>query len=284
MEIKEPEEDRNLIIKEGLKHYDIIVDVNSLKKMRGGWKIYGKHQKDFDVYTRLVSFVGEFKSGKTWIIKKLLTILVPNRDEIPLPDNAVLATPGLCMILPIGGATDRQKSPDEIRFDVLSQKKASGKVLVRKEKQEFNELEKKLKNQAPNNASVVHGLSFLDTQGTNTACQETELNDVRATEHLLRTLIVQLATRVVYVVKSFTRQSQIQINALIRQIEKSGNPINQYNRLYVIHNLRDIGERVTLNKIIEEVRLIYDHQNDEDSTQSSQLPWLEIPVGDIFLL
>jgi hypothetical protein len=149
-------------IQNSLNLYDIVLAIQSVKKLRLGWKIHGKrlNNSQFKIFGRLVTFIGDANAGKTFLIRKF------KKDSIKLPSGHTVHTPGLCMILPeetnIAETADSSKE-ESVEIDTSN--------MTERELMEFLEQEEIGQDIVPDEPkNVVNDIIYLDTQGTNSPC------------------------------------------------------------------------------------------------------------------
>ncbi len=268
--------------------YDQVIAIQSVRKLRLGWKIYGRRKKALcKVFGRLVTLLGDANAGKTFLIRKL------KKDQINLPSGHTVHTPGLCMILPEGATLEESTDPRVEQKQEIDKSQLSERELMELLEQE--ELNQEIVPDAPKN--VINDVIYLDTQGTNYPCsskifpvqfltdslilylfKDADLTDVRATEFLLRQLTLEIATRVIYVTPKFTRDTQVQIGNLIRQLDNTEKPVTPTNRLLIVHNWAHVNTPEELAKLIEEVKRTYAFEEPEqDERFKKMVSWLPEP-------
>jgi len=106
--------------------------------------------------------------------------------------------------------------------------------------------------------TCLHTVSQIDEELSSTTHQlittrtVNNLTDVRATEVFLRTLILRLVTRVVYVTRSFDRYSQEKLVNVLNQLHQLGKEVNSRDRrILVVHNLADVKTPAVLKNEID---------------------------------
>jgi hypothetical protein len=116
-------EDTMAEIEDALSLYNCVIDIDSIRSFKQGWNIYGDPEFRYETHDgRVVAFVGTFKSGKTWLIGRIL--------NVPLKGDLAAPTPGLCMILSPGDlekkrkkATEKNEVPQEVEEVKITDKK-----------------------------------------------------------------------------------------------------------------------------------------------------------------
>jgi hypothetical protein len=121
---------------------------------------------------------------------------------------------------------------------------------------------------------------FIDTEGTDQPCPEGSTKDIRATEFLIRTLVVELASRVLFVTRKWGFNAQQKVNNLVKLLNSLDAP-NQHvtpsQLLIVIHNHPDVMVKDELNPWIEEVQNSYrDAEIPKDKIFQHSQPWTEM--------
>lgn len=210
--------------------YDAVIDIHSIQHAKLGWGICGKSWEHLSqIFARLVGVVGDFKDGKTFVISLLA--------QRTLPHNATKHTPGLCLTLSRLPSTP-QHNPSP----------SSGKPMHH------------MKMRAQEGMELLQDC-YIDTEGTDQPVTGINTNlfftipiclplsyitvaegasqDIRATEFLLRTLVVELASRVLYVTKKWGYNTQTKVNNLIKLInsmQQRTSQITPSNSLIIVHN------------------------------------------------
>jgi HSP20 family molecular chaperone IbpA len=222
-----------------LEFVDLAIDINSVRFFpTHGWKIMGRRAKTLErgekgeITGRVLAIIGEYKVGKTWLQRMILGM-----KDI---DTSEIHTPGICMTFVEKPSTGQQvkASPSRGRGRGRGRGRPSPPT-----------------GTAPQQKSDY---IVLDSAGTETACSEWCLKDTRATELILRKILVSAASRLVYVTSRFNRSTQIAIRAVIDQLRQSGKEITTGNRLLVVHNMADVIKRPVLKTKIKEVKEVYD--------------------------
>ena len=65
-------------LKKSFAMYSVVVDVNSLRCAYRGWNLHGKANKIPTIHGRTIAVSGKYKEGKTFTLKKLLKLDVPD--------------------------------------------------------------------------------------------------------------------------------------------------------------------------------------------------------------
>jgi len=85
---------------------------------------------------------------------------------------------------------------------------------------------------------------FFDTAGSGEPCNQSDLEDKRATQAFLRDFIIRLASRIIFVTSKFDQEVQETIADLINYLNKVKKPlIDKNNRLIIIHNMMNITKK-----------------------------------------
>lgn len=149
-------------IQQSLNLYDLVLAIQSVKKLRLGWNVYGKRLNNalFKIFGRLVTFIGDSNAGKTFLIRKF------KKDSIKLPSGHTVHTPGLCMILP--DDTNIEDAADPVKEENVEVD--TSKMSEREQMELLRQLELG-QDQVPDEPkNVVNDVIYLDTQGTNSPC------------------------------------------------------------------------------------------------------------------
>jgi len=64
--------------KETFAMYSVVVDILSLRCANQGWRVHGKSNKLPQIHGRSIAVSGKYKAGKTFVLKKLLRLDVPD--------------------------------------------------------------------------------------------------------------------------------------------------------------------------------------------------------------
>jgi len=181
-----------------LETYTCIIDVHSMQGFNEGWRIVGDDTYDKDREGRVVAFVGEYKSGKTFLMEKVI-----GKDT---PHDQILHTPGLGVILPKEIVFEPK---EEVKTVSPKPQNFSRRVQTRPTKQEApKQLE----------ASKMVNFIVLDTEGTDLATPEYRMFDERSRELFLRHIQLEIAEKFVFVSSKFNQKSQWNIQKLINQL------------------------------------------------------------------
>jgi len=227
--------------------YDLVIDIHSLSNFSYGWGVFGKRVQQFviekkgDVQGRVVTVVGEYNSGKTWLIKMLL-----GND---LVDGQATHTPGICMTFVESkkGSNETPSKPSPAR------RGRTGLASIRP-----GLGSPKRKPQPPKSSMPQFDYVILDSAGTDEACSPYTLKDVRATQIFLRKILVDVADKLIFVTAKFNQPTQIAINAIIKQLSsKPGFEITSSNRLIVVHNMMEVDSAEVLERKIAELENVY---------------------------
>ncbi|CAF2368999.1 unnamed protein product [Rotaria sp. Silwood2] len=91
---------------------------------------------------------------------------------------------------------------------------------------------------------------FLDTAGTDTPVNNDEIEYKRATEALLREVVLHLSTFLIIVVNRLRATDQTYIRQILKYCRDSQSTLNKKN-IIIVHNLLDIETIEDINKIIQ---------------------------------
>jgi len=195
--------------------YDIVIRINSLFELRSqGWEILlGEHTKNFlpnkmitesSVSTKtpseqrqgvVVTVLGAYNRGKSFLLRKLC--------KIKLPNGNLIHTEGISI--------------------------TAGRE---------------------NYTNIV----FLDTAGTDTPVKNDEIEYKRATEALLREVLLHLSTCILIVVNRLRATDQIYIKQILKYCRNHENKKN----IIIVHNLLDIETIEDVNEIInKEIKITF---------------------------
>ncbi|CAF1187953.1 unnamed protein product [Adineta steineri] len=195
--------------------YDIVIRINNISDLRTqGWEILvGKHAKnilpirmilDRNASTNSLSekkqgviatALGAYNRGKSFLLKKLC--------KIELPNGNLISTEGISITAGRENYTN---------------------------------------------------LVFLDTAGTDTPVKNEEIEFKRATEALLREVVLHLSTFIIIVVNRLRATDQIYIKEILKYCRNTPNK----KSVIIVHNFVDIETIEDLDKIIEiEVKKIF---------------------------
>ena len=98
---------------------------------------------------------------------------------------------------------------------------------------------------------------FLDTAGTDTPIRNSEIDSKRATEALLREVVLHLCTFIIIVVNRLRATDQIYIREILKYCQMAPNKAG----VFIVHNLHDVETIGDLNRIIhDEVETIFEAQ------------------------
>lgn len=210
--------------------YDAGINIDTLRGFTRGWNIFGKQGTSIPKKDgRVIGIVGDFKSGKTWFLRRLLQVL--------LMDDTAIHTPGLSVKFPDAPPGADGNKPQTV---------ANSKLLSNKKKMTKDK---------------TLDLIVLDAAGGDVPTSEELLQDQVATEAYLRELIINISTAVVFLCSKYTRSTQITINSLINQINSLGpekQKITPDNRIFVIHNHIEVASPADIDNPTQELLNLYD--------------------------
>jgi len=243
-----------------------------------GWPIYGRHWEELtSLYARPIGVIGDFKEGKTYVIS-----LLAGRS---LPDDATKHTPGICLTLPEDYFKNKPQMPSTTEIittpstptSTTSAKKLAGGRVVKKAAGSNSSV-----NAAPavGTVDLVQGC-YIDTEGTDQPCSDDKQEDIRATQFLIRTLVLETASRVVFVTRKWGFATQTKVKDIIIQLNtsnESSHHITFQQKLIVVHNHPDAMDRKGLNDWIEEVRDSYD--NPDNKLDDNVKRWMVEATSD----
>jgi hypothetical protein len=249
--------------------YDACIDIHSIASAKDGWSICGKNWKELNnLFARVIAVVGDFKDGKTRLIS-----LIAGR---PLPYNNTLHTPGIAITLPesVVLSTPKSVAPEGIAAAAAATTTASPKG---------KRPRRKVNKTHTNEPSLIEDC-FIDTEGTDQPCSERNLIDVRATEFFLRTLIIEVASRVIFVTRKWGFQAQTKVVNLVQQMNDQPDPnqhITPTQRLIVVHNHPEASSMETLERSIKEVEESYlEASIPANPAYRSIRPWTKMETSD----
>jgi hypothetical protein len=214
------------------------------------------HTNDSNLLTsqlrgRVVTVFGEYKTGKTWLLGKLI--------GKASPDSAIINTPGLGFIL-----------PDNYKFITPTAPVAKPSGRSRKDK--------RVASIVPE--SVVEYI-VIDSQGSNKAHAVEDRPDAKATEMFIRHVQLQLADRFVCVISRYDQSASDYVSQLIYSIQsQEKKKITSQNRLLVVHNMKDVLDNKTLQHHIAEVGNIYSRQTIVSSDGTEETRDYFLPITD----
>jgi GTPase SAR1 family protein len=229
-------------LENALNTYTCIIDVHSMQGLHRGWRILGDDTYKKTREGRVMAFVGEYKSGKTFLMEKVI-----GRNT---PHDKTMHTLGLGVILPKDPDMCKEDSDSSIEENQDDDDDGFGHVNIIPEEGENIEADK------------IVDFIVLDTEGTDLATPEYRMYDERARELFLRQVQLEIADKFVYVTSKFNQKSQWNIKKLVTQLSyKNEKAISDRNRLIIVHNLMDVDDEDTLKARINEIRNCYVSQN-----------------------
>jgi len=105
------------------------------------------------------------------------------------------------------------------------------------------------------------------------------MDDALATEFFLRSIILEMASKVVYVTNKWGRSTQISVANLVQQLdshEDSSYHISPSNRLIIIHNRFDVSDLTNLQNWIKVVKNSYQLQRPPEGSEYNGIrSWFE---------
>jgi len=234
--------------------YDLVFDFSSLVKFKDGWQIKEKI-KGQELYSKIltgkiVAVVGKFKSGKTWLINKLI--------DKNLGDHPINSTEGISVIT--------SSLPSDFKSIIDSTTDVKPKKVFKKQQKTTDSAPVKEK-------PLEFDYIFLDTAGTEVPCSQSELDDKRATQYFLRDIVLQVATKVIFVTTKFDQDVQSTIKDLISHLNTINKNIEPNNRLFIVHNMIDISTQSDLQKRINIVAECYKYEEDDEKYGHIK-PWV----------
>jgi anion-transporting ArsA/GET3 family ATPase len=256
-------------IVKALESYQVVLDIFSLRGICSGYPIYCRDWT-FDEFTRMTlkgihaALIGDFKVGKTFLTGKLL--------DLPTPADQVLQTPGICVATKSFTVKQNSQAP------VSAAKRGFKKTVV---KTSAVVSTPSAASSASSSISNVKEFDFIlmDTAGTDMPTSMHTLKDTRATEVFLRSLILNLSDRVIFVTNKFDRPTQEKLVNLIKQLKKARKEVSSQRRVLVVHNLSSVHHKVVLQEKIALVEGCYTTQDptlsveDDEGADVSQVAW-----------
>jgi len=231
---------------QALNLYDVCIKITTLMGLIYGWGIVGCKAKTLgDIFAQFIGVIGDYKTGKTFICSQLLDIF--------LPRSQTFHTPGICLKLPSGADDPPPAAP------TATQEETEAAAKRRRWLEKKNKAPKQVES-APSSSQILRKFCILDADGTDKNASGTAAMDQQATEFFLKSMIVELSSRVLYVTNRWGSHAMSRVRDLILQLEDSEDTTkipSDLNRVIVIHNLLGVTNLQVLKSEIQEVEKTY---------------------------
>ena len=244
--LKKQEEIENHDNSEVEKFYDIVIDINSIKKLNtDGWSVkfnqdglskYEEHKRQKEQKAIILGVLGNNNKGKSFLLSRI--------SQIRLLTGTSIQTKGLSVKYPkLEGYSQRQiilldsaglETPvlKNLNVDQEKNKKENNEIEEIKINEEVNqiqaedkiiEIEKEKENGKPDEKEVEQNKEFKESA-----------RDKIMTELFLQNFIIMTTDILLVVVGKLTYSEQLLINKI--KVESKN---NDKNRLFIIHNLQE---------------------------------------------
>ena len=225
-------------IKEKVENfYDIIININSILKVKKGWEIEmtkegeNKYEEFKDKELIVIDVVGNMNKGKTFILSKL--------SKIELPSGTSINTKGISVKYP---ELEKNENRKYILLD-----SACLEIPILKSPEE-------LKHNKDNKDIIENYNKFIE-----------KARDILITESFLQNFIISNSNILLLIVGILTYSEQKLINKIKQEIIRG----RKEKKLFIIHNLRTYRKKEQVKKYIDDVLFksgTFDLQSHEEVT------------------
>ena len=219
------------------KFYDIIININSILKVKKGWEIEmtkegeNKYEEFKDKKLIVIGVVGNMNKGKTFILSKL--------SKIELPSGTSINTKGISVKYP------ELKKNENRKYILLDSAGLEIPILKSPEELELNK----------DNKDIIENYNkFIEKS-----------RDILITESFLQNFIISNSNILLLIVGILTYSEQKLINKIKQEIIRG----RKEKKLFIIHNLRTYRKKEQVKKYIDDVLFksgTFDLQSHEEVT------------------
>jgi hypothetical protein len=198
--------------------YDIIIDINSILKVKDGWKIEmsPEGEKKYEEFKEkeliVIGAVGNMNKGKTFVLSKL--------SKIKLPSGTSINTKGISVKYP-----ELEKNENR-KYILLDSAGLETPILKNSGEDEIGE-------------DIVENYNKFREKA----------RDIIITEAFLQNFIISNSNILLLIVDILTYSEQKLINKIKDEIKKG----KKEKKLFIIHNLKTFQKREEVKKYVNEV-------------------------------
>ena len=247
--LKKTEEIKNLNKAKVEDFYDIIIDINSIKKVdKEGWKIkysktgFSKYEQYKDKDLLKIGVLGNTNKGKSFILSKI--------SKIKLLTGTSIQTKGLSVKYPdLKGYTARQ-------LILLDSAGLETPVLISEKKEKINEnknqddIEEQEEKKEEQKQEKLEEIEEKDKEIKQNEEFKENARDKIVTELFLQSLIINFSDILLIVVGQLTYSEQLLINKIKIEAKKQNK-----GRIIIIHNLQDLRTKEQVQDYIKNTLL-----------------------------
>jgi len=254
------------------KFYDVIIDINSILKLKEGWEVEmteegEKKYEDFKGQELIrIGVVGNVNKGKTFVLSKL--------SKIILPSGMSISTKGISVKYPELKDNNNRKYIllDSAGFETPIKKDDLSKLRISYDNNIDKEMDyhSEIGNNNGNNTNLNENNELLKMKIKDQKFKE-KLRDILITESFLQNFIIVNSNILLLVVDLLTTSEQKLINKIKHDIKKLNK--NDIKKLFIIHNLKTFRLKEQVEKYINEVLFnsgTFNLQKHEDITAEAK--------------
>ena len=243
------------------KYYDIIIDIDSIKKLfKDGWDIIyteegdNKYMKSKDINLTVVAVIGNKNRGKSYILQKI------SGNKLPLGYS--VTTKGISILYP-KNLNQNIILLDSAGFEVpllIIPKVYEFEIVDKKKKKEYDDKLKEINEKIKNSTNDENNFEKFKMEKTELISKKTSYidfkdksvqiasftKDRRLTDYLLQKFILWNSDILICVVGQLTFSDQKFINTIRSQLNN-----NKKKKLFIIHNLTTFVNKKQVEEYIE---------------------------------
>ena len=251
------------------KFYDIIIEINSIKKVnKEGWKVkfndegLERYQKYRNKELIAIGVIGNVQKGKSFLLNKIskikfltgtsihtqgLSVKYPEIKENQERKIIFLDTAGLENPILRRNDIDIENNNEE---EVDKEDNKLNENKIKEEEEEINQIEENNQNDNEQSIEQQEEIKLDNDESENIKAFKENSKDKLMTESFIENFIINVSDILLVVIGELTYSEQLLINKIKDECKKQNK-----GRIFIIHNLKEFRTVKQVEKYINEILL-----------------------------